>query len=247
MHSSFIFLTILIFCINDGLTINCSKSSAKWCRNKKIARVCGITEQCKNSVWKKQNQNGKVNFTLYYETLCPDCRQFMTTELWKAYQTISDIVNITIVPYGNARETYEPKTDLYQFICQHGPNECLGNLIHTCVLNYYPTIDQYMPFVYCTESTAGDVPTVAMQCAQQSKIDFNKIDACTKSKLGNQLQHIYATQTDSLQPPHKYVPWITVNDKHTEIMQHEAEKDLIKLICKSYKGSNPPAECKKHL
>jgi interferon, gamma-inducible protein 30 len=76
---------------------------------------------------------------------------------------------------------------------------------------------------------------VAIQCAEQTKIDFSKIDACTKSKQGNQLQHAYAVQTENLQPPHKYVPWITINGEHTEEMEHDAEKNLIQLICKSYK------------
>ena len=77
--------------------------------------------------------------------------------------------------------------------------------------------------------------TVAMHCAEKSKIDFNKIDMCTKSKLGNQLQHAYAVQTDNLQPTHKYVPWVTINGQHTEKMEGEAERNLIKLICKTYK------------
>ncbi|CAF4193246.1 unnamed protein product [Rotaria sp. Silwood2] len=247
MYSSLIFSTIFIFCINGVLTINCPKLSAKWCQSKEIAKACGVTEQCQKFVWKIRDGNDKVNFTLYYETLCPDCRHFMTTQLLRTYQTILDITNITIVPYGNAHETYNPTTRLYQFVCQHGPDECLGNLIHTCVLNFYPAIEQYMPFVNCTESTLGDVTTIAKQCAEKTKIDFDKIDACTNSTLGNQLQHMYAVQTESLQPPHKYVPWITVNGKHTEEMEHEAERNLIKLICKYYKGPNPPAECKKHL
>jgi interferon gamma-inducible protein 30 len=71
-----------------------------------------------------------VNFTLYYETLCPYCRQFIVGQVSKAYQTILDIVNITLVPYGNAHETYQPATQRYQFVCQHGADECLGNLIH---------------------------------------------------------------------------------------------------------------------
>ncbi|CAF3567365.1 unnamed protein product [Rotaria sp. Silwood1] len=175
MYSSFIFLTIFIFCINGVLTINCPKLSAKWCQNKKIAQVCGVTEQCKKFVWKIHDRNDKVNFTLYYETLCPDCRHFMTTQLLKTYQTILDIINITIVPYGNAHETYDSTTHLYQFVCQHGPDECLGNLIHTCVLNFYPAIEQYMPFVNCTESTFGDVKTVSSQCAEKTKIDFNDL------------------------------------------------------------------------
>lgn len=53
--------------------------------------------------------------------------------------------------------------------------------------------------------------------------------------MGNQLQHIFAAQTESLQPPHQYVPWITINGVHTEEMEQEAEKDLVGLLCKSYK------------
>ena len=50
--------------------------------------------------------------------------------------------------------------------------------------------------------------TVAQQCAEKTQIDYSKIDACKKSKLGNQLQHVNAFKTANLQPPHKYVPWV---------------------------------------
>ncbi|CAF4644540.1 unnamed protein product, partial [Rotaria sp. Silwood2] len=117
----------------------------------------------------------------------------------------------------------------------------------TCVLNFYPKSEQHMPFIYCTESTDGDVETVATQCAQKSTIDYDQITACTHSRLGNQLQHVYAVLTENLQPPHQYVPWITLNGEHTDDMQKQAEKDLIGLICKAYKGSDPPVQCKKNL
>ena len=80
--------------------------------------------------------------------------------------------------------------------------------------------------------------TVAIQCAEKTKIDFNKVDACTKSPLGNHLQHINAVKTENLQPQHKYVPWVTVNGEHTEEIQNEAMDDLVKLICKTYKVVN---------
>ncbi len=89
-----------------------------------------VTKQCESYVWKVQAGNDKVNFSLYYETLCPYCRQFIVSQVSKAYETILDIVNITIVPYGNAHETYEPSTQLYEYVCQHGADECVGNLIH---------------------------------------------------------------------------------------------------------------------
>lgn len=89
-----------------------------------------VTEQCQTYIWKVQGTNDKVNFSLYYETLCPYCQQFITEQLTRAYSTIPDIINITIVPYGNAHETYDSSSQMYQFTCQHGPDECVGNLIH---------------------------------------------------------------------------------------------------------------------
>ena len=44
-----------------------------------------------------------VSFTLYYESLCPGCRALTTTQIWKAYQSVSSIMNLTLVPYGNAQ------------------------------------------------------------------------------------------------------------------------------------------------
>ena len=80
--------------------------------------------------------------------------------------------------------------------------------------------------------------TVATQCAEKAKIDYNKVDACTKGPLGNHLQHINAVKTENLQPQHKYVPWVTVDGKHTEEIEQEAERNLVKLICKTYKVVN---------
>jgi len=166
-------------------------------------------------------------------------------QLWKAYESVLSIVNITLVPYGNARESFNRETQTWEFTCQHGSDECLGNLIHACVIYFYPDIDKHMPFVYCTETNQGDVKTVAQECAQKSNIDFDKIDTCTNTKLGNQLEHQYGLTTEGLQPQHTYVPWVTLNGKHTTTIQKEAEHDLVKLICKTYKGQNIPDACKK--
>ena len=105
-----------------------------------------VTKQCESYVLKVRDANDKVNFTLYYETLCPDCREFMKTQLHKAYGSILDIMNISLVPYGNAQETYDSSTQLYQFDCQHGAQECLGNLIH--VRQTKTTIDPSIYFFF---------------------------------------------------------------------------------------------------
>ena len=34
----------------------------------------------------------------------------------------------------------------YKFSCQHGPTECLGNIVHNCVIKY---IKEPMPYIKC--------------------------------------------------------------------------------------------------
>ncbi|CAF1196985.1 unnamed protein product [Didymodactylos carnosus] len=164
-----------------------------------------------------------IDLAITADTICP--------RVWPAYQALSSIVNITFIPYGNAKELFRPETGLWQFYCQHGSDECLGNIIH--------------PFIYCTESNRGDVEQIAKECALKSSIDYDKISTCTKSKLGNDLQHQYALMTDALQPQHTFVPWVTLNNEHTAKIQEQAEDNLIGLLCDTYKGSNIPDACKK--
>ena len=47
-------------------------------------------------------QAPRVELELYYESLCPDCREFITGQLISTYRKVADIMNITLVPYGNA-------------------------------------------------------------------------------------------------------------------------------------------------
>ena len=45
-----------------------------------------------------------VNFTLYFESLCPDCQRFFIKQLYHTYMALGeDVMNLTLVPYGNAR------------------------------------------------------------------------------------------------------------------------------------------------
>lgn len=35
------------------------------------------------------------------------------------------------------------------FQCQHGPNECLGNMIHTCALHYISESAKLVEYINC--------------------------------------------------------------------------------------------------
>lgn len=84
-------------------------------------------------------------------------------------------------------------------------------------------------------NTKDDVHTSATKCAKQFNISMGQIDKCMSSRQGNELEHAMAVKTDALNPPHKYVPWVTLNGEHTEDIEKKAETDLIGLICETYK------------
>ena len=52
---------------------------------------------------------------------------------------------------------------------------------------------------------------------------------------GNRLEHAMGAKTESLDPPHNYVPWIVVDGEHDNETQQAAMDNLLALVCKLYK------------
>lgn len=50
-----------------------------------------------------------------------------------------------------------------------------------------------------------------MQCAQTYQLDYSAVKMCMNGTVGNELQHQMAKKTDQLDPPHNWVPWVTLN------------------------------------
>lgn len=200
------------------------------------ARTCGGLEECVQM--NSSRFADKVNVSLYYESLCPGCRQFLVLQLMPTFIMLNDIMNLELVPYGNAQE--KQVGDKFEFTCQHGPDECLGNMIETCVMDKVP--DAAVAVIYCMEAAVNVVKAVESCLALFSPTTvFGDIMACVNGEEGNQLMHQNAKKTTSLQPPHQYVPWITINGEHSDDLQEKAMNSLFKLVCSLYKGQAPAA------
>ncbi|KAM6918868.1 gamma-interferon-inducible lysosomal thiol reductase [Xenentodon cancila] len=234
------FLIVLTVWYNTPLggCLSCRHTPATWCSSLESAIECGVLRQCLESNFSKSHQSeGPVQVGLYYESLCPGCRGFLTEMLFPTWLLLHDIMDVTLVPYGNAQE--KPDKDKYTYVCQHGEQECLGNMLETCVLNMS---SMAFPIIFCMESST-DVIKAAESCVQlyDSQLSMDKLQACVSGDLGNQLMHQNALQTKALNPPHDYVPWVTINGVHTEDLQGKAMSSLFTLVCNMYKGSKPPA------
>jgi len=189
-------------------------------------------------------EEAPVTVELYYESFCPGCRQFITTQLFPTFNKLKDtgIMKVGLFPYGNAREQQLPDGS-WKFQCQHGGRECQGNILEACIMNHLDWDSSvYMPVISCMEG-ADDPVYAALGCVRDlSKLNYQDVDKCAKGAEGNALMHQIAVKTEGLSPAHQYVPWIVVNGIHNKQVQDEAQEDLLSYVCKLYKGTKPK-EC----
>eukprot|EP00794_Sanderia_malayensis_P007949 gene7949-8806_t len=258
---TFILCFAAAICSTQAFTVglNPCNNPKNWCSSKEFAKKCGVLEYCKIE-WGKTGRQFDTKFSLlrkleksteigaspvkvalYYESLCPGCRQFIASQLFPTFQKLdsSGILSIELVPYGNAQERQQGSQ--WEFFCQHGATECYGNLIESCALHLLNNNQtRFMPFISCLEYY-GASQANAEYCAGIHKIDYTPIQTCVGSSQGNQLQHENALKTNALNPPHKFVPWITVNGVHTDAIQTQMQTNMLEYVCNTYQGTKPAA------
>jgi len=170
-----------------------------------------------------------VSVSLYYESFCPGCQDLVLHQIYPATKSISSIMNVTLVPYGNA---YTRGQDVQ---CQHGEKECEGNMWELCAISLYPDFDQHFRFIYCMEKAGSEMLNHVSLCANAAGVDKVKLQQCYDND-GLALLIAAGKRT----PTHQYVPWVTVNGKHNSA----AEDDLIQTVCDLYDGEKP-AGCRR--
>ena len=184
------------------------------------------------SLSKSQKHVPKIQ--VYIESLCPDCVNFLTRSFKNYIEQVSKpgLADIELIPFGNANETYNTETGKWEFQCQHGENECYGNLIETCLIQTYGRINSYDK-ILCIESNIAefgkDFDKTLEYCLNNDPDQIQEINNCVKSDMGNIYQHQMAQKTGE----HLYVPWVIVDGVHDEIAEEQIIKSLIDYLCEN--------------
>ncbi|XP_053558915.1 gamma-interferon-inducible lysosomal thiol reductase [Bombina bombina] len=220
----------------------CSYPPSAWCSSWEIAKACQVEKQCLEfytHLGEKKSSAPAVQVELYYECLCGGCRNFLCFQLFPTWLMLNEIMNVTLVPYGNAME--KNVSGKWEFECQHGPEECVGNLMEACLMYYLKDIGSYFPVIFCMESSSNVTKALEPCLSVYSDLPVQKVLECVNGDLGNNLMHQNALRTEGLNPPHSFVPWIVINGKYTEEGETQAQSALFNLICDVYTGPKPDA------
>ncbi|KAK7305457.1 hypothetical protein VNO77_43363 [Canavalia gladiata] len=180
--------------------------------------------------------HGKVSLELYYESLCPYSANFIVNYLPEIFnRDLIPIIDLKLVPWGNAKLRANKTFD-----CQHGPYECLLNTVEACAIDIWPQLNNHFPFIYCVEELVYRRKSVEWEsCFEILGLDSKPINQCYRSEHGKKLELQYAAETNALQPPHMYVPWVVVDGKPL----YEDYENFLSYVCKAYKGTDKPRSC----
>jgi len=69
-------------------------------------------------------------------------------------------------------------------------------------------------------------------------LNWTQLKECTEGSQGDRLLVAYSHKTFNLNPQHKSVPWIVIDETHTDDIQRQSENNLLKYLCDTYHNNH---------
>jgi interferon gamma-inducible protein 30 len=106
-----------------------------------------------------------------------------------------------------------------------------------CFTYYNSNVMDQMEYIGCAMSnlTRSPMDTVNFCSQNLSSLLKEKLITCANGKLGNSLLYAAGVRTIELIPKKNWIPWIVVNNIHTDQIQNDAETNLVKVVCQFYR------------
>lgn len=196
-----------------------------------------------NKCFREDSPAPTVLIEAYYEALCGGCMHFIQQLLEPTYTELHKYLNVQLYPYGNTRISKDlDPYGMHVFACQHGVEECVNNLFQACLFN--KVVDTKLQVLLASCLMGSEDPHMkTKECMKKfnvSNVSFEEINICATGKEGNDLMYKLSVATSSLNPPHKYAPWVTIDGKHSA----NAEDDLKSFLCQGTLKTVP--ECREN-
>ncbi|KAG0412728.1 hypothetical protein HPB47_010119 [Ixodes persulcatus] len=232
----------------DGLAMLCLAVTICFAKSHETGRLFPEDLRWTNEIGDNHLDAGrKVNVTLFYESMCPYSREFITDQLYPTYELLRDYMVVVLVPFGNGHidnKTLRNGKTYVSITCQHGVNECKGNKIEACAIKKYKMTSLWLPFVACM-SRFPDPYKQGKMCADSFHLEWPAVGQCADGKEGQDLLYQMGRLTEDHRPPIKYVPYIDFDGVHDQKAEDEARGNLLGVVCKKL-GEVKPKVCYGH-
>ncbi|WVZ16868.1 hypothetical protein V8G54_009850 [Vigna mungo] len=176
----------------------------------------------------------KVNLSVYYNSLCQSCAQFIIKDLQNVFdRNLISIMNLRLVPWANAHINNTNSS----ISCQNGPDECELNSLESCALNLWHEVDIQYELINCFEFLAfkGTINTWK-ECLDQLGLPKELLLKCFNMGNGTQLGKTYINEIAHLSPSPSFVPWVVVNNQPVG----KDYANFTHYVCKAYRGVAVP-------
>ena len=111
------------------------------------------------SLASREAQCQSVKLKAHYESMCPDSIRWFKTQFYPTWTDLKAYLTVEFNPFGKA--DYTPQGNGWSFECQHGPDECEGNLYQSCYIDKETDENMRCEVISCIMST--DPPYNATQ------------------------------------------------------------------------------------
>ena len=173
-----------------------------------------------------------VNVDVYYESL-GDESKVMYRQLYLVVKKLNSYIHLNTYPYGKTETKQE--NGRYQFVCEHGHHECLGNKLHACAIDVLQNVTNYVEFHACLMLFKSNM-RAADRCGVWKKVDSNPIIRCVRTAKGNELLVHYGIETQQKIPNLPHVPYVLIDGK-----LKPNNISLFEAVCETIR--DPPKEC----
>lgn len=193
-----------------------------------VIMVCCLSQQHVNgSLWRRigraADASTKVKVGVFFESKCPDSRNFFLDQLIPVYMNQSSGMNLQLVPFGKARVVAKDR-----MICQHGRLECQGNRFMACVLARSDNQTANLLTIGCM----FDWNKSEQDCVDEflpKSVDYKDLQRCSTSEESMR----FMQENEKLTGRITYVPRIEINDKS----EPECEQDLARCVQEASRSS----------
>jgi len=188
--------------------------------------------------------HGRVPIHVYYESRCPYSLDFLSSTLFPLWnnEELRAYLDFKLYPYGNAvaipnaniSEGYKfwhPEAEAYPniHVCQHGPEECLGNTIQACLLKKLDP-DKSLAVIFCmADAPSQSIEMSSFECMKKHDVSLEVVAQCANGGVGNSLMTTNGERTRAAGVTQ--TPWVLINTTFANASDESGSLSFFDKVC----------------